>query len=73
MRLRTGRIIKKRRHVVKARKTEIEIDVFQGDHRGLIIAEVEIPSKRAKFDHPDWLGKEITNQKKYYNANLAQR
>lgn len=73
MKLRAGRLIKKRRHVVKAGKTEIEIDVFKGDHRGLIIAEVELPSKRAKFDRPDWLGKEVTNQEKYYNANLARR
>jgi len=73
MKLRTGRIIEKRRHVVKARNTAFEIDVFAGDHRGLIIAEVELPSARSKFDCPDWLGKEITNQKKYYNASLARR
>ena len=72
MKLRTGHLIKKRRHVVKSGKTEIEIDVFKGDHRGLVIAEVEFPSKRAKFDRPDWLGKEVTDQEKYYNANLAQ-
>ncbi len=72
MKLRTGRLIKKRRHVVKVGKTRIEVDVFKGDHRGLVVAEVEFPSSRARFVPPDWLGKEITGQKKYYNANLAR-
>jgi adenylate cyclase len=72
MTLRTGRLIKKRRHVVKVGKTRIEVDVFKGDHRGLVIAEVELLSSRARFVPPDWLGKEITGQKKYYNANLAR-
>jgi len=72
MKLRTGRIIRKRRYVVKAGKTEIEIDVFKGDHRGLVLAEVEIASKRALSDRPDWLGKEVTGEERYYNANLAR-
>jgi adenylate cyclase len=38
----------------------------------VVIAEVEFPSSRARFVRPDWLGKEITGQKKYYNANLAR-
>ena len=62
MKLRTGRLIKKRRYMVKAGKTEIEIDVFMGDHRGLVIAEVEFATKRAKFDRPGWLGKEVTGE-----------
>ena len=52
MKLRTGRLIKKRRHVVKVGKTRIEVDVFKGDHRGLVIAEVELPSSRARFVPP---------------------
>jgi adenylate cyclase len=72
MKLRTGHLIKKRRHVVKAGKTEIEVDVFEGKHRGLIIAEVELSSKSAKFERPDWLGRDVTDQKKYYNASLAR-
>ena len=48
MKLRTGRLIKKRRHVVRAGKTEIEIDVFMGDHRGLVIAESNLPTRRVR-------------------------
>ena len=73
MKLRKGRLIKKRRHLLRAGKRTIEIDVFKGDHRGLVIAEVELPTKRTKFIPPDWLGREVTEQKKYNNANLAQQ
>ena len=58
--------------MVKAGKTEIEIDVFKGDHRGLVLAEIEFASKRALSDLPDWLGKEVTDEERYYNANLAR-
>jgi adenylate cyclase len=72
MKLRTGHIVKKRRYVVNAGKTRIEVDVFEGNHRGLVIAEVEFPSKRKRFNRLAWLGEEVTGQKKYYNANLAR-
>jgi adenylate cyclase len=72
MKLRTGRLIKKRRHVVKAGKAKFEIDVFKGDHRGLVIAEIELPTGRARFERPEWLGREVTEEERYYNANLAK-
>src|SRR5262245_61151740 len=72
MKMRTGRLIKKRRHVVKSGKANFEIDVFKGDHRGLVLAEVELSSQRARFDRPDWLGKEVTGDKRYYNDSLAK-
>src|SRR5262245_47448921 len=71
MKLRTGRLIKKRRHIVKSGKTRFEVDVFKGDHRGLVIAEIELPTARSRFDRPAWLGKEVTDEKRYYNASLA--
>ncbi|MDQ8727179.1 CYTH domain-containing protein [Bradyrhizobium sp. LHD-71] len=71
MKLRTGRLIVKRRHLVKVGKTHFEIDVFARDHRGLVLAEVELPSRRAHFERPKWLGKEVTGKKRYYNEHLA--
>ena len=71
MKLRTGRVIEKRRHVVKAGKACFEVDVFEGDHSGLVIAEIELSGERAQFKRPAWLGKEVTDEKRYYNANLA--
>ena len=71
MNSRVGRLIRKRRHVVKAGKARFEVDVFDGDHRGLVIAELELVSARTRFKRPGWLGKEVTREKRYYNANLA--
>jgi adenylate cyclase len=73
MKLRTGRLIKKRRHGVKAGKARVAVDVFEGKHRGLVLAEVELPSPRSRFDRFEWLGKDVTADERYYNANLAKR
>lgn len=72
MKLRTGRLIVKRRYAIKAGSARFEVDVFRRRYRGLVIAEIELPSPRAQFTRPNWLGKEITGKKRYYNANLAQ-
>jgi adenylate cyclase len=72
MKLRSGRLIKKRRHVVKAGKARVEVDVFRGSHRGLVLAEVEFPSGRSRFEPPEWLGRDVTDDERYYNANLAK-
>lgn len=49
-----------------------EIDVFEGGNRGLIIAEIEIDEPREVIDIPEWVGEEITGDKRYYNFSLAQ-
>jgi adenylate cyclase len=72
LKLRTGRLIEKRRHRIKAGKSRFELDVFEGALRGLVIAEIELPRRRAKFERPDWLGREVTGHKRYYNAVLAR-
>jgi adenylate cyclase len=72
MKLRTGSLIVKRRYIVKAGKMRFEIDVFGGRHKGLVIAEIELPSPGARFPRPEWLGKEVTGTRRYYNAQLAR-
>jgi adenylate cyclase len=49
-----------------------EVDEFLGQNKGLIIAEIELPSEDTPFDIPDWLGVEVTGVVKYYNSYLAQ-
>jgi adenylate cyclase len=71
MKMRTGRVIEKRRHIVKTGKTRYEVDVFKGPQRGLVIAETELSTARRRFERPQWLGKEVTRDKRYYNASLA--
>ena len=39
---------------------------------GLIIAEIELKSEQETFEKPDWLGEEVTNDEKYYNAYLSK-
>lgn len=48
-----------------------QVDEFQGDNTGLIVAEIELKNEKESFDVPDWIGEEITGSKKYYNSNLS--
>jgi len=72
MQLRGGGMIEKRRYTVVNGKATWEIDVFGGAHKGLVIAEIELPSAQASFERPSWLGEEVTDDKRYYNATLAR-
>lgn len=47
-----------------------EVDVFHGDNEGLVIAEIELGSPDEPFVRPDWLGQEVTGDKRYYNSHL---
>lgn len=47
-----------------------EIDIFDGDNEGLIVAEVEIPSEDYDLRLPKWVLKDVTDDPKYYNNNL---
>jgi len=48
-----------------------EVDEFFKENRGLIIAEVELESEDEAFVKPDWVGREVTADRRYYNASLA--
>lgn len=63
--------ILKTRYFVPNGSLEFEVDVFEDKNAGLIIAELELPSVDAAFDKPDWLGEEVTNDERYYNAYLT--
>jgi adenylate cyclase len=67
----TGIVIEKRRHIVPADALRWEIDAFEGAHAGLVIAEIELPSADTPVPRPDWLGEEVTDDPRYYNATLA--
>ena len=49
-----------------------EIDEFLGDNEGLILAEIELGSEDEAFERPDWLGEEVTFDKRYYNSFLSK-
>ena len=64
--------IDKTRFEVKAGNHIYEVDEFYGENEGLIIAEIELSSENEAFEKPDWLGKEVTNDERYYNAYLSK-
>lgn len=47
-----------------------EVDEFLGANAGLVVAEIELPSEDQAFDKPDWVGDEVTHDKRYLNSNL---
>jgi len=65
-------IIDKIRYEVKSGKHTFEIDEFFGENEGLLLAEIELRHENEDFKKPDWLGKEVTNDKRYYNAYLSK-
>ena len=71
MALRTGQVIRKQRHIVPHGDAQWEIDVFEGEHAGLVIAEIELRQAGSFFERPAWLGKEVTGDPRYYNVTLA--
>ena len=64
-------IIDKVRHEVKVGSHMYEVDVFAGENEGLIMAEIELQSEEEAFEKPNWLGKEVTNDERFYNAYLS--
>ncbi len=65
-------IIKKTRYYIPAGKHIFEVDVFEGKYKGLIIAEIELENADENFIKPNWLGREVTGNKKYYNSELSK-
>ena len=49
-----------------------EVDVFLGDNAGLIIAEIELESEDERFEKPEWVTNEVTDDGRYTNAALAK-
>ena len=63
--------IEKTRYEVKYGNHIIEIDVFQGENQGLILAEIELQNENENIEKPNWLGEEVTGDIRYYNSYLS--
>jgi adenylate cyclase len=70
-----GRRIEKVRYQINEGDQKIELNVFRGNLEGLVLAEVEFPSreKSEEFEPPDWFGDEVTEDIRFKNQNLAQK
>lgn len=65
-------VLSKARHHVRIGGDLWEIDEFDGDNAGLIVAEIELASEDADFVRPSWLGDEVSHDARYYNLNLVR-
>ena len=65
-------VIRKTRFDVPFGNHLYEIDVFHDENNGLIVAEIELQSVTENFEKPCWLGVEVTNDDRYYNAFLSR-
>lgn len=47
-----------------------EVDEFGGENEGLIVAEIELPDENTRFEKPEWVGEEVSDDARYFNSNL---
>lgn len=68
----TVKRIEKTRHRVNCNGKLWDVDVFEGENEGLLVAEIELEYENEVFEKPDWVGEEVTDDIRYYNASLIQ-
>ena len=66
-----GPVVRKWRHEVRHEGHTWEVDEFLDDNAGLVVAEIELESEQQTFAKPDWVGREVTGDPRYYNSSLA--
>lgn len=66
-------IVEKYRYKIMYAGNCWEVDEFLGLNRGLVVAEIELESETQSFEKPDWIGIEVSGDKRYTNANLARK
>jgi CYTH domain-containing protein len=67
-----GGLIEKTRYEVLHRGALWVVDRFHGDNQGLVLAEIELDSPDQAVETPDWAGREVTGDPRYYNASLSR-
>lgn len=65
-------VIDKTRYEIELGGFTFEVDEFYGENQGLVVAEVELSREDDQFEKPEWLGKEVTGDIKYYNSMLIK-
>jgi CYTH domain-containing protein len=66
-------LIEKTRYRIPFKGHTFEVDEFTGANRGLTVAEVELKSADEKLELPDWIDRDISDDPRYFNSNLAQK
>ena len=65
-------IIDKTRYLVRSGSHVVEVDEFYGDNEGLVMAEIELASEDDRPELPDFIGPEVTGDKRFYNKHLRR-
>lgn len=65
-------LVEKTRHRIEHLGHTWEVDEFAGENAGLVVAEIELDSEDEFFDKPDWIGREVTGDPRYYNSSLIR-
>lgn len=65
-------LIEKTRHELIVNGQEWVVDVFEGENAGLVMAEVELEDEHQQVPLPPWVGKEVSDDPRYLNVNLAR-
>ena len=65
-------IIDKTRWLVKSGRHTFEVDEFFGENEGLVMAEVELGAEDEPYEKPDFIGQEVTGDRRYYNSHLRK-
>ena len=68
----TPPLIKKTRHWLQYGAHTWEVDVFEGDNQGLVVAEVELDDADESIEFPDWLGEDVSDDPRYLNSSLVR-
>jgi adenylate cyclase len=66
-------LIEKTRYEVPFNGHTWEVDVFDGENRGLVLAEIELSKEDEQFMLPPWIGGEVTHDSRYFNASLTKK
>ena len=65
-------IIDKLRYRIPYKGMLWEVDEFRGENSGLVVAEIELTAEDQAFEKPDWIGEEVTHDRRYFNASLIR-
>lgn len=71
LKLSDGPVVEKVRRVIEHEGSTWEIDEFLGENAGLVVAEIELEAEGQAFTKPEWLGREVTDDPRYFNSSLA--
>ncbi|WP_426174863.1 CYTH domain-containing protein [Massilia sp. TWR1-2-2] len=65
-------IVEKYRRRIDFAGNTWEVDEFLGANEGLVLAEIELGAEDQQFDKPEWIGDDVTGDRRYYNSNLVR-